>query len=210
MYGQSTPPMGEPPRRGGEKSDGKSRIDSFREWISTTSTLTNTILAIVALVVGGSVVAVTVKVVISSPTNSSTVTTITPSRSFPVEGPGAEVNSGTFNIPDTQDLSYPNGAGSEVIFYYEGTLGYLDAGQDVNLAVLRAPVTAPSLAYQACKHLGNYTQQVKIDTLAAGDSLCAFTPNNQVSWIRFLGTRGQSGSGLTLRVAIITWKAPGS
>jgi hypothetical protein len=150
---------------------------------------------------------------LQAPTNSPNPTTspqAPTSRSLPVEGPGAEVNSGTFNIPDTQDLSYPNGAGNEVIFYYEGTLGYLEADQDVNLAILRAPAPAPDTAYQACKHLGKYTQRIGIDTLAAGDSLCAFTPNNQVSWIRFLGTKGQSGSDLTLQVAMITWKATGS
>lgn len=214
------PGQGEPSGRGGEKSDGKSRIDAFLEWISKTSPLANIILAIAALVVGGSVVAVTVKIVVSSPAPNSTVTTVNPSGSSSAEGPDGEIDSesGTFKVADSKALSYPNGVESEVIFYYvHGNPSYLNAGPSVYLAILRAPTPAPIAAYRACEKLDNQNQQVNENNsisaaaFARGDSLCAFTPNNQVSWIQFHGTTtGQGGADPTLNVEMITWKATGS
>jgi hypothetical protein len=214
--------QGEPPRRSGEKSDGKARLDSFLEGISKISPLAQIILAILALVVGSSVVAaiaVTVKIVVSSPTTNSTATSAPPGGSFPAEGPGSEVSSATgkFKIPDAQTLSYPNGVDSEIVFsYYSGTPGYLNAGPGVYLAILRGPMPVPNEAYRACENLDKNVQQISpgnqiaTNTFASGDSLCAFTPNNQVSWIRFGGTTGQGGSDPILNVEMITWKAMSS
>ena len=230
-YGQSVPetssPIGEPPRPGGEKSDGKSKIDSLREWISATSGVTGTIVAIIALVIGGSAIAVTVKIVSPSPTPSPTVTqtsvhpTFTASTSQPPDPtnspagvkPGTEVDSGTVDIPNGGSLSYQTGAGNEIVFNYYGSLGYLGAGQGVNLAVLNAPAPSANSAYQACESesTSNYTQEIQINTLAPGDTLCGFMPNNQVSWVQFLGTQtGQSAFDSTLRVSAIIWQGRSS
>jgi hypothetical protein len=126
---------------------------------------------------------------------------------------GALIDSGTIRILNGDNLSYQTGAGNEVVFIYYASLGYLDAGSNVNLALLDAPAPASSAAYQACEGISSssYTQQIPLNTIAAGDTLCAFTPNNEVTWVQFLGTQGgQSAFSETLDVSAITWQGPSS
>ena len=127
---------------------------------------------------------------------------------------GTEVNSATVTIANGNSLSYQTGAGSEVIFTYYGSLGDLDAGTDVNLAILNGPAPAPNSAYRACEDLSSnsYTQEVKIDTISAGETLCAFTANSQLTWVQFLGTSQPAldPSGPYLKVAAMTWQIPRS
>jgi hypothetical protein len=213
--------MDESPRPGDEKPDGKSRID-YKGWISLTLQIPAAVATIIALVVGGSAgvtavaVTVTVKIVTSSLKSSPVVTQTpiqsnSPMNSPPDVGPGIAVNSKMVDIPDGGSLSYSNGAVNEVIFVYTANIGWLTAGQDVNLEVLKGPAPATNSAYHACEglSLNKYTQTVHLDTLALGDTLCAFAANNQVTWVRFLGTpTGQGASNLN--VSEITWRGPGS
>jgi hypothetical protein len=173
------------------------------------------VVAIIGLLVGGSAVAVTVKIVTSPPKPSTTGTapipdrTSTPASSPPAARQGAKVTSWTTNIVNGSSLSYQTGASNEVIFNYYASSGYLDAGQDVNLALLSAPAPTFDSAYQACENLSanGYTQQIPIDAIAPGDTLCAFMPNTQVAWVQFLGTQNdQNAFTETLRVSVTIWQ----
>jgi hypothetical protein len=147
-----------------------------------------------------------------SPTPPNTVSPTPTSSDSSGAVSGTEIDSGSLYIQNGGDLTYQTGAGSEPIFDYYGSLGDLDAGANVNLAVLQAPAPASNAAYQACEDVSssNYTQEVQIDTLATGDTLCAFLPNNELAWIQFLGTsqNGQTQFGLTLHVSAILWREP--
>jgi hypothetical protein len=213
--------MDESPRAADEKPDEKSRID-YKGWISLTLQIPAAIATIITLVVGGSAAAtavavtVTVKIVTSSLNPSPVVTRAPIQSNSPVSlppdvGPGAAVDSKTVKIPDGGSLSYSNGAINEVIFVYTANIGWLTAGPDVNLEILKGPAPATNSAYRACEGLSpnKYTQNFHLNTLAPGDSLCAFAANNQVTWVRFPGPpAGQGASDLT--VSEITWSGPGS
>ena len=232
LYGQSSPsttswPMGEPPRPGDDKPNGESKGKSLREWISTTSVAANVIVAVVALIVGGSAAA-TVHVVMSPPKPSPTIAQVSPSASsvhpsfsIPVSRdpisasspttvkPGTEVKSWTVYIPNAQGITYPTADGGAVMFYYYGYYNRLDAGKGVDLAVIHGPGPTANSAYQACESASDLTQQVQLGSLAANDSVCAFTPNNQVTWIQFLGVDSEGyNSEPLLHVSAITWQTP--
>ena len=220
-YGQGALPMDESPRAGDEKPDDKSRID-YKGWISLTLQIPAAVATIITLVVGGSAaataVAVTVTVeVVKSSLNPSPVVTQTPIQShFSVSspsdaGPGAAVDSKTVKIPGGGSLSYSNGAINEVIFVYDADINWLTAGPDVNLEILKGPAPATNFVYRACEGLSpsKYTQNFRLDTLAPGDSLCAFAANNQITWIRFPGPPVGPGAS-NLNVSEITWPGPSS
>ncbi len=129
----------------------------------------------------------------------------------PKTGPGTKLYSGEVNVLNGDGLTYETAAGNQILFTYYGSLGYLSAGANVNLAVLGTLAPTPSAAYQACEQTGNYTDQVTLNQLPVGSTLCAFTPNNQVVWIRILGTEtGQSAFDMALHVEAISWQGPNS
>lgn len=128
--------------------------------------------------------------------------------------PGTEIDSGTVALLNGNALTYQTGASNEAIFYYYGSLGDLAPGNGVNLALLNAPAPASNDSYQACEGVSSSssTQDVPINSIAPGETLCAFIPNNQVAWVQFLGTTQseQSQMDLTLHVSAIIWQGPSS
>lgn len=146
-----------------------------------------------------------------APVPSPTVTVTVSSRggsAAPTTGPGAflysEVN---VNVPDEGNLNYKSSPGNQVLFTNWGTLGYIAAGSNVKLAVLSSAVPAANAAYQACEKDTSYKQQIMLNSFPVGSTLCAFTPNNQVIWIRFLSANSSSNA---LRVELTSWKGPSS
>lgn len=123
--------------------------------------------------------------------------------------PGTELFSGKVSIPAGDNLQYSTGAGEEVVFSYYNALGYLAAGSGGSLSVLNAPMPASNAAYQACQSSSNRTSQVALNALTPGDTICGFTANNEVSWVRFLGvTNGQTSFDTVLHVDAVAFQGP--
>ena len=91
----------------------------------------------------------------------------------------------------------------------DSLLGELVAGPNVNLVILDPPAPSAHAAYEACENDSNLTTQITLDSLAPGNTLYAFMPNNLVIWIQFLPTDPNS-QGSALHLAIITWQGPKS
>jgi hypothetical protein len=137
--------------------------------------------------------------------------TLTPLPSRPPIAPGQELSSERVSISTGNNLQYQTGAGNENVFAYNYPLGYLSAGLDVPLSVLNAPAPVLNAAYQDCQDSSNRTYEIALDSLAQGDTLCAFIPNGEIVWVQLLGTMtNQDSSDPVLQVEATTFQGPDS
>jgi hypothetical protein len=120
---------------------------------------------------------------------------------------GTELYSGNVNIINGADLSYRGATGNDILFFYYGSLGYLTAGSDVSLAILPPPTAALNASYKACEDNHNRIGQIQVDSLQMGSAMCAYTSNNQVVWIRFLGVTNSLDAFIeTLDIKAVIWQ----
>jgi hypothetical protein len=124
----------------------------------------------------------------AQPSRPNTSRPTPPSHTHGSSSGPIELFSGEVNIPNGHNLTYDTGATNEILFSNYESLGYLSAGSGGSLSVLSAPMPALNAAYQACEDSSNRTSRVALNTLAPVDTLCSFTPNNEVAWVRLLGT----------------------
>jgi hypothetical protein len=138
---------------------------------------------------------------------SSTVAGTVSSGGGSAAEPGAFLYSETnVTVPDEGNLTYKSAVGNQLLFTSWNSLGYITAGANVNLAVLNSAPTA-NAAYQACEKDVSYKQRIMLNSLPVGSTLCAFTPNDQVIWIRFSPANSSSNS---LQLSLISWQGPKS
>jgi hypothetical protein len=120
----------------------------------------------------------------STPSNGSSSSSASPASG------GAELYTySNVEVGDGVNLDYNSAGGHPILFWDWYSLGYLMAGDGVELAVLPPPTPGKTTtAYQACESIGSssYVTRVELNSLAVGATICAFTPNQQIIWIWFL------------------------
>jgi hypothetical protein len=109
------------------------------------------------------------------------------------------------DLPDGNSLEYDTASGPQPLLDYFSILNEINAGAGVNLVALDPPAPTADTAYATCRRHGDYTSEISLNKLAPGSSVCAFTPNKQVVWIRFLHPDANSQSA-ALRLNVTTWQ----
>ena len=121
--------------------------------------------------------------------------------------PGKQILPPTeYDLAGFRSLTYDSASGPQTLLTYYDVTNELLAGASVSLAVLDPPApTTPYAGYARCQGPTTNTDTILPGNLKPDSTLCAFTPNNQVFWIKFLPPDPNSQSS-ALRLTVAAWQ----